>query len=392
MRIAFLLPCISFEGGVRVVATYVRALADRGHEVHAYSLGRTVLPPPRRRLRILASSVLRGNKQVAKMMLRRRVWNQPSHFDALPDLHTRLPHGPPITAADVPPGDAVVATWWESVAWMKRLPADRGKRFHLIQHDERAMCKDAAEAGRCGELTWRTPGVIRVAVSEWVRQAGLRDFGVDSHVVENATDHEIFHPAGTRTRNKRFTVGLMASPATLKATPVAAEAVRRARAAGLDVRVRAFGLRDREHAVNVLGLPADTDYFAQPPQRKIADIYRSCDLWLVPSRLEGYGLPVLEALACGTPTVATPAGAAPQLIGQGGGHLVPVDDPRAMCRAIRATAALSPPQWKLLSDAALSTARRRTWPKSVDAFEALLRGEPADHPARRPARDLAPAV
>jgi glycosyltransferase involved in cell wall biosynthesis len=65
-------------------------------------------------------------------------------------------------------------------------------------------------------------------------------------------------------------------------------------------------------------------------------LYRRATLVVVPSRFEGFGLPAVEAMACGTPVVATDAGALPEVMGVGGGGvLVPRDDAEALAKAIR---------------------------------------------------------
>jgi glycosyltransferase involved in cell wall biosynthesis len=63
--------------------------------------------------------------------------------------------------------------------------------------------------------------------------------------------------------------------------------------------------------------------------------YQRASLVVVPSRYEGFGLPAVEAMACGTPVIACAAGALTEVIGAtGGGVLVPPDEPRALASAI----------------------------------------------------------
>jgi glycosyltransferase involved in cell wall biosynthesis len=63
--------------------------------------------------------------------------------------------------------------------------------------------------------------------------------------------------------------------------------------------------------------------------------YQRASLVVVPSRYEGFGLPAVEAMACGTPVVACAAGALTEVVGAaGGGVLVPPDEPRALASAI----------------------------------------------------------
>lgn len=65
-------------------------------------------------------------------------------------------------------------------------------------------------------------------------------------------------------------------------------------------------------------------------------LYNSCDIYLFPSRLEGFGLSVAEAMACGKPVVTTDCSSLPELVIDGkGGYLCPMDDVSAFAEAIR---------------------------------------------------------
>ncbi len=84
-------------------------------------------------------------------------------------------------------------------------------------------------------------------------------------------------------------------------------------------------------------------------------------------------MPVLEAMACRTPVIGTPAGAAPELIGEGGGILIPPGDAAAMAEAILKIARMDQAEWQKISEAAHATAQARTWEKAATLFEKALR-------------------
>jgi glycosyltransferase involved in cell wall biosynthesis len=74
-----------------------------------------------------------------------------------------------------------------------------------------------------------------------------------------------------------------------------------------------------------LGYVADED---------LPGLYALADLFVLPSLLEGFGLPPAEALACGLPVVASTAGSLPEVVGDAG-RLVPPQDPEALAGAIQ---------------------------------------------------------
>jgi glycosyltransferase involved in cell wall biosynthesis len=69
-------------------------------------------------------------------------------------------------------------------------------------------------------------------------------------------------------------------------------------------------------------------------QPQVARLFNAADVAVVPSRVEPFGLVAVEALACGTPVVATNEGGLPDFIHDEVGALVPVDDPGRLAEAI----------------------------------------------------------
>jgi glycosyltransferase involved in cell wall biosynthesis len=62
-------------------------------------------------------------------------------------------------------------------------------------------------------------------------------------------------------------------------------------------------------------------------------LYRSAVAFIFPSRYEGFGLPPLEALACGTPVVSSDVASLPEVVGDAG-VLLPPDDAQGMASAL----------------------------------------------------------
>jgi glycosyltransferase involved in cell wall biosynthesis len=93
------------------------------------------------------------------------------------------------------------------------------------------------------------------------------------------------------------------------------------------------GYRDRFY--RVLGDAADRVIeLGYVPDADLPAYYCLADLFVLPSLLEGFGLPIVEAMSSGTPVVATQAGSIPDVVGDAG-YLVPPRDPRALADAIK---------------------------------------------------------
>jgi glycosyltransferase involved in cell wall biosynthesis len=74
--------------------------------------------------------------------------------------------------------------------------------------------------------------------------------------------------------------------------------------------------------------------FDRVPRSDLAATYGRAGLSILPSVWENFPYALLEAMACGTPVVATRVGGVPELVGDDCGRLVPPDDPAALVEAI----------------------------------------------------------
>lgn len=78
------------------------------------------------------------------------------------------------------------------------------------------------------------------------------------------------------------------------------------------------------HQVHFTGFVADED---------LAALYSGAKAFVFPSLYEGFGLPVLEAMQCGCPVIASNSSSLPEIVGEAG-LLTPPDDEDALCQAI----------------------------------------------------------
>jgi glycosyltransferase involved in cell wall biosynthesis len=102
-------------------------------------------------------------------------------------------------------------------------------------------------------------------------------------------------------------------------------------------------------------------------------IYASCDVFVTASRSEGFGLPIIEAMACRTPVVATRTGCAGDVIDDGiEGYVVDVDDASGLADGLRRILDLPSPDWRRMSGAAHARALSYSWDDATDLLEKAL--------------------
>ncbi len=92
----------------------------------------------------------------------------------------------------------------------------------------------------------------------------------------------------------------------------------------------------------------DVHFIGNVSQQQLADLYRVADIDLVPSRREPFGLVAVEAMACGTPVVATDQGGLPDFVNSSVGALVNPEDADDLARGMAETLAraLGDPTWR----------------------------------------------
>ncbi|MCS6842157.1 MAG: glycosyltransferase family 4 protein [Roseiflexus sp.] len=98
-------------------------------------------------------------------------------------------------------------------------------------------------------------------------------------------------------------------------------------------------------------------------------LYSSATLFVYPSRYEGFGLPPLEAMACGVPVICSRAGSLPEVVGNAA-LLIDPDDPQAMAAAIDQAFA-DPALRAALRTAGLERAASFSWQRAAQETVAV---------------------
>jgi glycosyltransferase involved in cell wall biosynthesis len=342
------------DGGTRVIATYADRLKKRGHDVTVISA-----PWPQRSLRDRLRSLarLKGWQSGLGSLPQ-------SHLD-LVDVDHHVIDRPP-TDADIPDGDVVIATWWETAEWVQDFPSSKGAKVYFIQHHE--LLFDGQPAERVA-ATWRMP-LRKITISRWLQELANTEYGdPDVALILNSVDTKQFN-APQRGRQAVPTIGMLYSTMGFKGCDVSLKAFGLAARQFPGLRMVAFGA---EPVATQLRLPANSEFHLRPAQTELKNLYAKCDVWLCGSHSEGFHLPPLEAMACRCPVVSTRVGGPLDIIEPGiNGYLTRPGDSADLAEMLMRVLRMPDAQWRQMSDAAFATAVRYSWDDATVLFERAL--------------------
>lgn len=114
----------------------------------------------------------------------------------------------------------------------------------------------------------------------------------------------------------------------------------------------------------------DIVFAGEIPREDLPSVYSGATVFVFPSRYEGFGLPVLEAMACGTPVITSNQGALPEVVGAAGHCVAPDDEVSladAMCRV-----ASDPALRARMAAAGRERAATFSWTHSAGQLRTLL--------------------
>ncbi len=327
LSVVYLLEDTPLFGGVKVVLQQANLLARRGHRVMVVGPG---LPPEWFPL---------------KAEYRRTEGLEP---------------------AEIPAADVVVATYWTTIR--RALAVTDGEAVHYCQGFEGCYTHnlddhDEIENAYAAEM----PALV---VSPHLGRLLARRFGRPSRVIPQPL--ESYWRPRWRRRPRRCPRILVPGPFEIdwKGVATALTAVAELRLRGREcelVRLSQWPLSEAEREI------VEPDEFHEHlSPREVPELLRSCDLLLAASwEQEGFGLPALEAMACGVPVVASDVSCYRDWA-QPAAALVPFDEPSAFA-AVAAEILAEAGRWRRMRRAGLGVVRHYREELSADAAEKSLR-------------------
>ncbi|MFQ6128166.1 MAG: MSMEG_0565 family glycosyltransferase [Thermoplasmata archaeon] len=232
---------------------------------------------------------------------------------------------------------------------------------------------------------------IKVTVSKYWQKRLKKQYGVDSHVIHNGVDLERFdphrYPRPEREGTDILFVGGLEARKGLEHLFLAVENLISKHP---DTRLTVLGRGgltsgksyDEKRLFSILakrlGIGRNIRFLEQVEDAQLPSLYALCDIFVLPSRMEGWGLAIMEAMAMMKPVVATKVGGVPELVEHGKtGYLVDLGDVLALSEAIARLIENSSLRDKMGREGRRSV-KKYTWEraarKTLDLYEKALAG------------------
>jgi teichuronic acid biosynthesis glycosyltransferase TuaC len=187
-----------------------------------------------------------------------------------------------------------------------------------------------------------------LVVSESLRRTVVDDYGADREkitVIPNGVDVTRFEPIPQREAQNRLGLGAdsfrmlyVGAITRSKGIEYLLRALRLLRKSQASAELVLVGEGDYQRQAmslaDEMGIAGSVTFAGQRPNEEIPLWMNACDLLVLPSLAEGFGVVLIEAMACGRPVVATACGGPEDIVTPQTGILVPPGDEFALSQAL----------------------------------------------------------
>ena len=264
-----------------------------------------------------------------------------------------------------PDCDANVATWFHTAfaVWLSK----KGQRFYLMQDFYEQMKNDYDQ--KLFRDTLKLP-MYFLTISKYTQQIVLEiQPNARSKIIGAGVNTEVFYPRKKKTiaSDGHPVIMVMARKEPFKRTALAIESINE------------INKITPIHAVLVGEIPQNVKMnfpyscFKHVSDDELANLYSNSDVFLFTSVAEGFALPPLEAMACGTPVVTTNCKGNLDYATDGFNCLISPPEDKEQLVSLTVNVLRKEKLRDRLIAGGLETAKRFTWSSVVDRFEKALK-------------------
>lgn len=348
MKINFVIPFTNKTGGTKIIFEYANRLKECGHDVVLY------VPVIAYKYSVKGIYGLsRRMKATLGNIIKRR--NKVNWFN----LKVTVKLVPIIKNNYIRNADVIIATAWPTAYDVHNLNDFKGTKFYFIQHYE-VWSGEKEDVDR----TYLLP-LKQIVIAKWLKELMRDQFKNEySDIVYNGIDFNEFNNKSKIFNNK--TICMLYHSLDWKGYRDGLAAFNKVKSKIPDLKLVLFGMERGQD------IPEGVQFHLNPSREELVRIYCDSDVFIFPSKTEGWGLTPLEAMACKCAVIGTNVGALKE---------IGVNRINALISESGDIETLSENLYKILNDTNLlksisingySTVLNFSWDKSVQQFEKIL--------------------
>lgn len=337
MEIVYVLELTGLSGGIKNVFEHVNRLHDMGWKVQLFAL----------------------DGQPNWFPLKVRIRSFPNYSSMLDELKSM---------------NAIkVATWWKTLRVVLNScdPSEggRGVPFYLVQDIEESYYPGAPQLQEKVRQTYETSSHL-LTIADWTTRQLAERFQKQATNISIAVDLDLYKPNRTPDYDSFRILACSRKSQHLKGFDITVEAVKQVQRNLPQASIVTFGI-ENPHIRFIPHL-----HFDYPNDSTISYLYANCGVFVQTSFHEGFGLPILEAMACGAPVVTTKAEGNEEFC-QDGWNCVLVDkgDSNGVAQGIHKIMT-DPGFANYISANGKETAQKYNWTRVIDNLKSVYRRFP----------------
>lgn len=349
MKINFIVPFTGFTGGIKMAFEYANRLHEKGHDVIfyvpmiSYKFNNYGVKGFFNRFRATISINIKSRNKIKWFNLKVPVKVVP----AISDKYVR-------------DADASIATAWPTAFDVNNLHKLKGEKIYFIQHYE--IWSGPKEKV---DDSYRLP-LKQIVIARWLKDLMKEKFNRNNvNLIYNGIDFDCFHNENKRINNNKV-VAMLYHDLKWKGYEDGLRAFEIVKKNIPNLKLVLFGLKKGSN------IPDYAEFHLNPSSTELNNIYSKSDVFIFPSKNEGWGLTPVEAMACKCAVVGTNTGALSE---------IGVHEKNALISYPEDVDGLANNLEKIILDEVLlknislegyKTALNFNWDRSVDKFEKIL--------------------
>lgn len=286
MKINFIVPFTSMTGGIRVVYEYCNRLQEKGHDVIVYV--------PMKAYRFNNTGML-GILKTLKASIENTVirGENVKWFD----LKVKIKLVPIITEKFIRDADTCIATAWPTAYDVGKLSKNKGKKVYLIQHYE-TWSGDKELVDNSYKLN-----LYQIVIAKWLKELMRIEFKKEAKLIYSGIDENEYYFVDKNNNKNEIVISILNHSLEWKGYEDGIKAIEIAKEKYPNMKLKIFGLKKEGN------IPDYAEFYENPTREELKQIYIDSDIYVFPSKKEGWGLTVIEAMACKCAVAGTNTGA-----------------------------------------------------------------------------------